>query len=57
MKLTTIIILRKRNNFTKLLAFSESPIKIKLRSRRALCVILLTSAAICKQILHGNKAV
>ena len=50
---TNVFYLEYQTYFQKLLVFSESSIKIKVKS---LFVILLTSAVISKQkILHGNK--
>ena len=51
-----IFISSTRRIFTKLLAVSESSIKMKVRSHWTLFVILLTSAVICKQKrLPGNE--
>ena len=49
MKLTTFLISKTRRIFTKLLAVSESAIKIKARSHGTISIILLTSAVIFKQ--------
>ena len=55
---TTFSILSSRHIFTKLSAFSESSIKIKLRLHWTFFVILLTLAVICKQkLLHRIKIV
>ena len=44
--------------FSKRLAFSESSIKLKVRSNGTLFVILLTSPVVCKQrLLDGNEIV
>ena len=57
MKLGTFLLSQGRI-FTKLLAFSESLTKTKIRSHRTLSVILPTSADIYKQrLLHGNEIV
>ena len=53
----TFLISSTKRIFTKLLSFSESSIKIKVRSHWAHFLILLTSAVICKQCLCGNEIV
>ena len=54
MKLTSYITWRLKRIFTELLDFSECIIKVRVRSHRALFVIFLTSAVICKQrLLNG----
>ena len=58
MKLASLFIWSTRRILTKLLAVSESSIKIKVRLHLILFRILLTSAGICKQrLLHGNEIV
>ena len=47
--LTICFISATRDIYTKLLIFSESPVKIEVSSARTFFVILLTSAVICKQ--------
>ena len=49
-KLATFFILSIRRIFPKLLAISESSIKLKVRSHGTFFVILLTSGVICMQI-------
>ena len=48
MKLATFFISITRRIFTKLLAISESSVKIKVRLHWTFVVILLTSAVICE---------
>ena len=58
MKLAMSFILNTRRAFTKLLAISETSIKIRVRLIGTLFVIFLTSAVICKEgLLHGNEIV
>ena len=58
MKLATFFISSTRRIFTKVSSVSESSIKIQVGSHGTLFVILLTSAAVCKQELsHGNQTV
>ena len=49
MKLTTLSISTTGDIDPKLLRFSESSVKIKVKSHRTFFVIFLTSAVICKQ--------
>ena len=58
MKLATFFISSSRRIFTKLLAVSESSIKIKVKFHLTLFEILLSTAVIYKQkLLHGNEIV
>ena len=58
MKLETFFISSTRLIFTKLLAVSESSIKIKVRFHLTLFEILFSLAVIYKQkLLHGNETV
>ena len=58
MKLAIFFISSSRRSFRKLLSVSECSIKIKIRSHRALFLILLTSAIFYKQrLLYGNGIV
>ena len=58
MKISTFFISSARGIFTKLLAVSESSMKIKVRFHWTRFMILLTSAVIWKQILlQGNEIV
>ena len=58
MKLATFFISITRRIFTKLLAISESSIKIRVRLHWTFVVILLTSAVICEQrLLQGSEIV
>ena len=55
MKLATFFISSNRYISTKLLAVSESSIKIKNRIPWTLLVTILTSPVTCRQkLLHGN---
>ena len=56
LELTTFSISTTRDIYTKLLTFSESSAKIKVRSGWTFFVILLMLAVICKQrLLRGNE--
>ena len=58
MKLATFFISRTGGIFTKLIAVSESSMKLKFRLHWTIFIILLTLAVICKhRLLHGSEIV